>query len=261
VKLSDAEYVAEQYRDSANFDARARIYELFDVNPERWPRWLFTRLELRGGERLLELGCGPGHLWRENAERIPPGLSLVLTDLSPGMLAQARARLAALSPRPDFREADAQALPFPDESFDCALANHMLYHVPDRARALHEVRRVLRRGGRFTASTNAATHLLELREALARAGLPDVWSAAGEFDLATAAEEISAVMRVEQVQRRDSALEVRDVETLIAYVRSGGRVTPDAAIERLRAHVARQIELEGAFRVQIAAGAVTAVKP
>ncbi|MFI5315261.1 MAG: class I SAM-dependent methyltransferase [Myxococcota bacterium] len=260
MKLSDAEYVAAQYRDSANFDARARIYERYDVSPERWPRWLFPRLELRAGERLLELGCGPGTLWRDNAERIPAGLSLVLTDLSPGMLAQAHAQLAALSPQPDFREADAQALPFPDDSFDCVLANHMLYHVPDRARALREVRRVLRRGGRFTASTNAATHLLDLREALARAGLPEVGSAAGEFDLEAATREIATVLRVERVQRRDSALEVRDVETLVAYVRSGGGVTPEDAIDRFRAHVAQQIELAGAFRIRIAAGAVTGVK-
>lgn len=266
MKFDDPGHVAGQYRDSANFDARVRIYELFDVTPERWPRWLFARLGLRAGERVLEVGCGTGNLWRENAERIPAPLSLTLTDLSPGMLAQARERLRRLTLSPDFREADAQSLPFPDASFDVAIANHMLYHVPDRARALAEVRRVLRPGGRFFASTNPWTHLIELRELLERLGLPDVLLPprrdAVFFDLERAADEISAVLRVERIQRRDSALEVTDPDVLVAYVRSAENDPLDAtALARVGAHVAREIERAGAYHVGISAGVVTAVKP
>jgi ubiquinone/menaquinone biosynthesis C-methylase UbiE len=261
LRINDARWVASQYGTSENYDARARIYELYDVSPERWLPWLFARLELRPGERVLEVGCGPGYLWQHNAERLPPGLTLVLTDLSSGMLEAARARLAGLSPQPAFQEADAQALPFPDEGFDCVIANHMLYHVPDRALALREARRVLRRGGRLLAATNASAHLAELREALARAGLARGESAAGEFPLEAAAQELSAVLRVERVQRRDGALEVRDAETLVAYVRSTRPRARDDAIERLRAHVAREIARAGAFHIGISAGVVTAVKP
>ncbi|HXZ86896.1 MAG TPA: methyltransferase domain-containing protein [Myxococcota bacterium] len=130
MSLDDPRFVAEQYRSSANFDARARIYELFDVREERWPAWLFSRLGLRSGERVLEVGCGTGILWSANAARIPAGVSLTLTDLSPGMLASARARLDRLAPAPRFARADVQALPFPEASFDLVVANHMLYHVP-----------------------------------------------------------------------------------------------------------------------------------
>jgi SAM-dependent methyltransferase len=263
VKLSDSEFVAAQYRDSANFDARVRIYELCDVNPERWPRWLFARLGLRAGERVLEVGCGTGNLWRENAERIPKGVSLVLTDLSAGMLDEARKRLGELRPQPEFRAADAQSLPFPDASFDVAIANHMLYHVPDRVRALRELARVLRAGGRLFAGTYPWTHLLELRELVERFGLSGamlpVRRDANEFDLEHAADELAAVVRVERIQRRDSALAVTDPELLVAYVRSF--VDDAQAIEPLRAHVARQIELAGAFYIQISAGLITAVKP
>ena len=266
MKLDDREYVAAQYGDSANFDARVRIYELYDVSDERMQRWLFPRLRLREGERVLEVGCGAGNLWRDNAERLPARLALTLTDLSPGMLDEARARLAALAPAPDFRPADVQSLPFPDASFDAAIANHMLYHVPDRAKALAELRRVLRPGGRLIAVTYPWTHLLELRAALEDLGLNGMMlplrRGADEFDLELGAEEVARVLRIYAVERRDSWLAVRDTDTLLAYVRSNGRAAslPAAALEPLRARAARQIELAGAFRIQISAAAICAVR-
>ena len=267
MKLADPAYVAEQYRDSTRFDARVQIYALYDTSAEPWLRWLFERFALQEGERVLELGCGPGSVWRENATRVPAGVSLLLTDLSPGMLAEASARLAGLPLSLELRKADAQALPFADESFDFVLANHMFYHVPDRARALGEVRRVLRCGGRLVVGTNHWTHLLELRELLTRFGLAGLLLAPSrdpsEFDLETAAEEISSVLDVVGVERRRSALEIRAVEPLIAYVRSmadAARV-PDEALDPLRRHAERQIELAGALHVGIAAGVVQARKP
>jgi SAM-dependent methyltransferase len=267
VTLDDPRFVTEQYRSSANFDARVRIYELFDVTPERLPRFLFACLRLRPGERVLEAGCGTGNLWSANADRLPEGLSLVLTDLSPGMLDESRRRLAALEPAPELRLADVQSLPFPEASFDVAVASHMLYHVPDRARALAELARALRPGGRLVASTYAWTHMLELRELVARLGVPTamrpVGRSPGEFDLESAVDEIARVLRVERVERRDSALAVTDAEVARAVVSSMAADGPGTSesLDRLRAHVARQIELCGAFRIQISAGVVTASKP
>jgi SAM-dependent methyltransferase len=256
--------VAAQYRTPANFDARARIYELFDTDPERLPRFLFDRLRLVAGERVLEVGCGTGNLWRDNADRLPPSVSLVLTDLSPGMLEESRRRLAGRLPSLELQVADVQSLPFADASFDLALASHMLYHVPDRARALAELARVLRPGGRLVAVTYPWTHLLELRELVARVGIPNtmlpVGRSAGEFDLEAAVEEVARVLRVERVERRDGALAVTDPDVLVAYVRSTSSGGGEESLVRLRAHVARQIELCGAFRIQISAGAVMASK-
>ncbi len=266
MKLADPEHVADQYRDSGKFDARVRIYELYDTNPESWIRWLFERLALAPGERVLEVGCGTANLWRENAERVPRDFALVLSDQSPGMLGEARARLAETKLVPDFREADAQALPFGDQSFDLVIANHMLYHVPDRARALAEFARVLRRGGRLVVGTFPWTHLLELRELLQRFGLVGLMLAPlrdpDEFDLETAAEEIARVLDVVGVERRRSALAIRTVEPLLAYVRSMGASAPlpEAALDALARHAARQLELTGALHVGIEAGVVKAIR-
>jgi SAM-dependent methyltransferase len=261
-QIDDPRWVEKQYASSTNYDARVRLYERFDPNPERWPRFLFPRLRLTAGERVLEAGCGTGTLWLDNADRIPAPLSAVLTDLSPGMLDACKSRLSHLPFRPELRQADAQSLPFPDASFDVALANHMLYHVPDRARALRELARVLRPGGRLCIGTYPWTHLIELRELLERFGLSGVMMAPGfkGFDLECAAEELGALARVERVERRDIVMPVSDPDAVVDYLRSLDGAVGDGDLARIRAHVARQIELSGSFRIQAGAGLVTAVK-
>ena len=133
--------VKHQYRDGGNLTARIRFYERFSVNTRGWLPWVFDRLRLPADARVLDLGCGTGVLWSENRDRVPPGWRVVLGDLSPGMIETARRSLAEQRFR--YRVADAQALPFDDDRFDGVIANHMLFHVPDRARALREMRRVL----------------------------------------------------------------------------------------------------------------------
>ena len=73
---------------------------------------------------------------------------MTLTDISPAMVDAAREQLDDVC-GVKFEFADIQNLPYPDASFDVVIANMMLYHVPDIARGLSEVRRVLRRDGRF----------------------------------------------------------------------------------------------------------------
>jgi SAM-dependent methyltransferase len=64
---------------------------------------------------------------------------------------------------------DAEALPFPDNTFDVVLANHMLYHVPDIDAAVEEIHRVLRPGGLLVAATNSASNMPELNTLYRRA--------------------------------------------------------------------------------------------
>lgn len=80
----------------------------------------------------------------------------MLTDISPAMVDAAREQLADVR-GVKFECADIQNLPYPDASFDVVIANMMLYHVPDIACGLSEVRRVLRRDGRFFARHTAKT--------------------------------------------------------------------------------------------------------
>src|SRR3546814_6441872 len=114
----------------------------------RWSRsvareflnWLALQPDLA----WLDIGCGTGALSRAILDGGSPR-AVVGVDSSAGYLAHARRRNR--DPRATFRIGDAQALPFPDRSFDAAVSGLVLNFVPDGARALAEMRRVLRPGG------------------------------------------------------------------------------------------------------------------
>jgi SAM-dependent methyltransferase len=104
---------------------------------------------------VLEVGCGPGEL----AARIMAelGAEVIALDISPRMVELARRRGV------DARLGDVQELPFGDDGFDCGVAAWMLYHARDVDRALAELARVLRPGGRLVAVTNHPGHFAEIR--------------------------------------------------------------------------------------------------
>lgn len=220
----DPEYVHDQYRRADNLNARIRLHQEFSTNRTGWQPWLFDQIGLQPGERVLELGCGTGSLWLENLERIPAGVIIVLTDASEGMLAQARQNLEGGFGGFRFRAADARSIPFEADQFDVVIANHMLYHVPERGQALREVRRVLRPAGRFYASTAGENNLRELGELVARfdPNLLDWGTKIVEaFSLENGADQIEAVFGDVVCHRYPDSLVVTDAGLLTAYILSG----------------------------------------
>ena len=125
-------------------------------------RWVFDQFNIPAGARILELGCGPGRLWQQNADRTPAGWHITLTDFSMGMLRQARANLGDTAPQFGFACANASELPFESAMFNAVIANHMLYHVTDLNATLAEIKRVLTPKGMLYAATNGADHLQEM---------------------------------------------------------------------------------------------------
>lgn len=97
---------------------------------------LFRRM--RG--RCLMMAAGTGH----DFLHFPPGLRVVAIDISGAMLARARGPASAYPGALGLVQADAQALPFADRSFDCAVTSCTLCSVPDPVQGLREIRRVLR---------------------------------------------------------------------------------------------------------------------
>ncbi len=157
----DEARTAGQYRDACRLNAHIALPERFSTNPHGFHRWVFDHLELPDEARVLEIGCGAGTLWAENLERIPRGWQMTLTDASPGMVGEARGNLGDSHPF-RFIVADAQELPFADDSFDAVIAGGMLYHVPDRDKAFSEIVRVLGDGGCLYATTFGMRHMREL---------------------------------------------------------------------------------------------------
>lgn len=156
----------EQYRDGQKLTDRARLHVEYRTAPVPWLDWVGTHLELFEGAAVLEAGCGTGWLWDESTFDIPPGVELTLTDLSQGMVDEAVTRAAATGRfgMVDGQPADLQRLPFDDASYDRVIANHMLYHLPDPARGVAELARLVRPGGAAITATNGREHLRELSE-------------------------------------------------------------------------------------------------
>ena len=149
------------------------------------------------------------------------------------------------------------ALPFATASFDVVVANHMLYHVPDRGMALAEIRRVLRPTGRFFAATNDHTHMHEVRE-LADAYMPGTSMAISSnerfpFDVAT--RELSQHFGQVQLHRYANTLVVNDADALADYMLSGISFNlPAVAVAPFRAWLQERIQAQGAITITIGTG-------
>jgi SAM-dependent methyltransferase len=254
-----------QYRDSRNLSARVALHERFSVNPLGWQQFVFDHFELPQTARVLELGCGMGALWRENAERMPAGWRVVLSDFSPGMLRDARPGLDAAR-RFTYLGADAQAIPLADATFDGVIANHMLYHVSDVPKAVAEIHRVLKPGGRFYAATNGRGHLCELGDLLVEAGMHrdggEAWTGViRSFSLENGADLISPHFPEVVLHRYADAMEVTEADPLVAYVASMISVqSSDEDLVRFREIVEARLARGGSIHITKDAGLFIAHK-
>jgi arsenite methyltransferase len=110
----------------------------------------FSLGRLGRGERVLDLGCGAGTDSLVAAQMVGPDGSVTGIDMTPEMLARARAAAEEMgADNVDFVEGEAEHLPFPDESFDVVISNGVIDLIPDKDAVLSEIFRVLRLGGRM----------------------------------------------------------------------------------------------------------------
>ena len=110
---------------------------------------LTSRLPIRKGMRVLELACGTGVVTRRLASILPPDARITATDLNETMMDEARQRRGGADSRIEWRQADATALPFPDNSFDAVLCQFGVMFFPDKPAGAREALRVLKPGGAY----------------------------------------------------------------------------------------------------------------
>ena len=110
----------------------------------------FSLGALEPGERVLDLGCGAGTDSLVVAQMVGPEGHVTGIDMTPEMLAKARASAAEMgAENVEFVEGEAESLPFPDESFDVVISNGVIDLIPDKAAVFSELYRVLVPGGRI----------------------------------------------------------------------------------------------------------------
>jgi SAM-dependent methyltransferase len=196
---NDPSYVRGQYATETGLEARRAAYKNA-VGPDARDVAVAAVAEV-SPEHVLEVGPGPGELSERIAQEL--GVTVVAVDSSERMVELAHSRGV------DARLGDVQSLDLPSDSFDCAVAAWMLFHVPDLDRGLREIARVLRPGGRLVAVTNAADHLLEVWQLVGAENDPLVFGAENGEEL---------------LRRHFARVERRDVE--------GTTTFPDASAVR-----------------------------
>ena len=249
--MTDARYIKEQqYASDANLSARQSIYR-YRTEPFSLHAAAIDLAGLSGDERVLDVGCGNGAYLAELARRAHRGL-VCGCDMSIGMLVTPHANGSG-----PLGVADAQYLPFADHTFDAVLAMHMLYHVPDRALAIRELRRVLRPGGVLLVVTNADAHLRELDNLLIDAGVRVPERTMMKFKMENGGAELRE--QFASVERHDftGELAITDAEPVLAYIASmQSFVTGEATamLPVIGERIATIMKNAGEFRVTAAAG-------
>jgi SAM-dependent methyltransferase len=151
-----SEWVKDYYRDVESYDwvdVADRFLGLEAIF-HRNRAWVVRRLARKyGSEPFLDAGCGTGL----NLRNLPAGSTGI--DINPRNVAIIQRRL----PRQHVVLGDVEAMPFEDGAFATVLCTEVLEHVPDTAKAISEIRRVLKPGGTFIGSTPAKSPVWRLR--------------------------------------------------------------------------------------------------
>jgi ubiquinone/menaquinone biosynthesis C-methylase UbiE len=264
-KFTDQQYLkSDQYKDSTNLDARVEIHKRFSTNSYGWFNWVFDALvKLPTDAKILELGSGPAYLWTNCSSRIPAGWDITLSDLSSGMVDAAWRNLVVTGRAYNFKEIDAQSIPFEDETFDAVIANHMLYHVPDKAKALAEIKRILKIGGHFFATTVGDNHLKEITNWFRQIHKSEVWdSFANLFTLENGLDQLKPFFPNVTLSRYEDNLHVTELEPLIAYFHSGVRAgeLSENEFAKLKVDLEKELKEKGKIFITKDSGLFEALK-
>jgi SAM-dependent methyltransferase len=187
-RVDDTAFVRSQYETEDRLRARKSAYANSEGDDPR--EFAFQAIADVEPRRVLEVGGGEGEL----AERIGNelGAEVVGIDQSERMVEIQQSKGI------DARLGDVQNLTFDDGEFDVVVAAWMLYHVPDIDRALAEIARVLKPGGRLVAVTNSIEHLQELWDLAQRA------SSLGRFNFRSENGEGVLRRHFARVERREA---------------------------------------------------------
>lgn len=254
----------EAYDDADDLKIRIDIQTRFSTHQTTWFQWLFDRLELPDVGRLLDLGSGSGDLWLGNAHRLPEELSIFLSDLSWGMLSDARSNLELSMQASSFTVLDAHTLPFPAAIFDIVIGSGLLDHLTNRQESLSEIWRVLKPNGRFYTTCGSRTHLQKI-QALVEPYLGDV-DYGGDpqrFGLENGREILSPWFSQIEMSLYEDKLVFEQAEPVLLYVFSEAEVRSKLVGQSRRSFVSSvegQIAQHGAIEVQVEKGLFAARK-
>ncbi|WP_310601845.1 MerR family transcriptional regulator [Anaerosporobacter sp.] len=212
-----------QYQNASNISARINLHTLYSQNKQGWFPWIFAQYHITQGMKILEIGCGDGSLWTNSLSTLPNEIDITLSDLSDGMLRDARRAIGTEDTRFSFQAFDCHEIPYESETFDFVIANHLLFYCENITKVCQEVQRVLKPGGYFLCSTYGKKHMMEVNQLVQSFDERIVLSADKlyeQFGLENGNAFLAPYFSEIECRIYEDSLLVTEIEPLIAYILS-----------------------------------------
>ncbi len=224
VHLSNIEKtIKKQYQNASNISARILLHQHYSTNKLGWFNWIYNQCSITSGMCILEIGCGNGALWSEHNNSLPLNVEVILSDISEGMIRDARRNVGTEDTRFDFATFDCHNIPYDKERFDIVIANHVLFYCKDIPQVCQEIARVLKPGGTFICSTYGAKHMQEITE-LVQSFDSHIMLAAEQlyeqFGLENGHKILSPYFSTVDMKQYADSIEINQAEPLIEYILS-----------------------------------------
>lgn len=220
-----------QYENANNISARIRLHKDFSINKQGWFPWIYETgllplIEKKQKKdskiKILELGCGEGSLWLENLDKLPPNISITLSDISDGMIRDARRNLGD-NPCFHYKTYDCHQIASKAKNYDIVIANHLLFYCEDIEQVCQEIQRVLKPKGIFICSTYGSKHMKEITELVQKFDKRIILAAENLYDrfgLDNGAEILGKHFSQIEIHRYDDGIIINEADPLIEYVLS-----------------------------------------
>lgn len=156
-----------QYLNASNISARISLHQMYSTGRPGWFQWIYDNCRICRNMNILELGCGSGTFWTVNRDKLPPDINVTITDISEGMIRDAKRNITNSGLAQynfSYNTTDCCNIPYPDNSFDIVIANHVLFYCNPVTKAVNEIHRVLKSGGRLICSTYSSRHMQEINQ-------------------------------------------------------------------------------------------------
>ena len=232
-KMYDTEDVLRQYKDGKNLSTRISIYDKYKVGGN-YSGWIQDAYSFFDGCEIVEFGSGTGKDWAGKMDGSARKCHITLSDFSPGMVSILKEKYGHYK-NVDIMRIDIQDIPLADASKDFAIAHSMLYHVPDIDRAVSEVHRILKPGGRFYAATSGGRSLFlyfkdTLHEAVPGSTMPDGIT----FTLKNGKPYLDKYFSDVKIVYDRGRLEITDTNDLIDFILSAASIGDVSESDRPR---------------------------
>lgn len=258
--------IVEQYNRATNLDIRIELHRNYSTNPKGWFPWIYEQLPIKQANQILEIGCGNGELWLNAKKEEIKTKHILLTDVSKGMIMDAKSLLEEHGLSFQYQVMDAQQMPFCNRTFDLVIANHVMFYMKDRERAISEIARVLNAKGVFIASTYGKNHMKEITEMVqefdSKIRLSDI-QLFEQFGIENGEEQLQKYFKNVEFRLYEDRLFVNEAEPIVNYVLSchgNQRECLDGKTEQFKKFIKEKIKKYGGISITKSAGIFISTK-